>query len=660
MEPSSSNGFGSNTYWNRPTSGSRSHRPSRSLSPHNRESYSISRPVINQPISLPTATVPTSNTSSTSNVDVKVQAQQAQTSTYLQRSPGVSLTSRADTSQRTMRDMQEELDTKDDKAMVKLMKSTLPQFSNEHDWEMAAFELTLVLDRVWPHKEVLDITQYLKTTYPHYDRDMERRADSLIYFALTLSAKKDSFAKIQIMAASHPTAIPCVLQNEGKKLYQMFQSLFTMTSLHTSNLPSMRKQFHDITQTDTETVLAYTSRVDIIVATMAKLGERVSPGAWIHALGNGLRAEYTDTKDGILYSKAEYDTVLSVKSKMASEEAILKDKRASAKRAQISQKAIEDEIAMKVATLPTKITPAIDQAQIQKGKGGKNGGRKGQRDWTAQTSASADQWTTWQQPPSWTTPVYETSWTYPSSKGKGKAPQKNTLWCDIHQAYGHSTDWCFDNPNKSGGPPKQPWGSLKTPEWCDNHQVYGHSTAECRKGQSPPQKGGKGGKGKSKSPNRAWKSENFPANYDQATPVLPAEQKQVSWWDSDEEISSVCMTVTTTDTNLAAFDDNELADTTIEFNDNPDDATASLLDLHFLALIQQQERQQQYQVTPTNALRQEITTHAQYITFAYSLLAPVHQEVISRFQRLIDNTPQNCHLEPTKEPANNNGHPKNE
>ena len=54
MEPSSSNGFGSNTYWNRPTSGSRSHRPSRSLSPHNRESYSISRPVINLALQMST------------------------------------------------------------------------------------------------------------------------------------------------------------------------------------------------------------------------------------------------------------------------------------------------------------------------------------------------------------------------------------------------------------------------------------------------------------------------------------------------------------------------------------------------------------------------------------------------------------------------------
>ncbi len=235
-----------------------------------------------------------------------------------------------------MRDLHAEFGKKDDKAMVKLMKSTLPQFSNEHDWEMAAFELTLVLDRVWPHKQALDISEYLRTTYPHFDKDMGKRADSMIYFALTLSAKKDSFAKLQIMVASHPKAIPCVLPNEGKKLFQMFQAHFTMTIHHTANLPSMRKQFHDITQTDAETVLKYTSRVDIIVATMAKLGEQVPPGAWIYALGNGLRAEYTDTKDGILYSKDGYENVLSVKSKILSEEAILKDKRASTKRALLS------------------------------------------------------------------------------------------------------------------------------------------------------------------------------------------------------------------------------------------------------------------------------------------------------------------------------------
>jgi hypothetical protein len=89
-----------------------------------------------------------------------------------------------------MNQMRADFDVKDEKSMVKLMKSTLPSFSNEHDWEMAAFELTLVLERVWPHKHALVITDYLKTTYSHFDRDMEKRADNLIYFALRYLLKR--------------------------------------------------------------------------------------------------------------------------------------------------------------------------------------------------------------------------------------------------------------------------------------------------------------------------------------------------------------------------------------------------------------------------------------------------------------------------------------
>jgi hypothetical protein len=36
--------------------------------------------------------------------------------------------------------MDEENDGKDEKAIVKLMKCTLPKFSSEADWEMAVFE----------------------------------------------------------------------------------------------------------------------------------------------------------------------------------------------------------------------------------------------------------------------------------------------------------------------------------------------------------------------------------------------------------------------------------------------------------------------------------------------------------------------------------------
>jgi hypothetical protein len=258
MEPSSSNGFGSNTYWNRPTfSRSRSNRPSRSLSPVYRQSQdnvTSKAQALQSSATVNLSSVAKTAPVSTKHEDVKVTADH---SLNLQRSRGVSRHS-PDMSafNNHFKDMEAELDIKDDKAMVKLMKSTLPQFSNEQDWEMAAFELTLVLDRVWPHKQLLDITDYLRTTYSHHNRDIEQRADSMIYFALTLAAKKDSFAKLQIMAASHPDAIPCVRQNEGKKLFQMFQSLFTMTTHHIANLPTMRKQLHDVIQGETEKALA--------------------------------------------------------------------------------------------------------------------------------------------------------------------------------------------------------------------------------------------------------------------------------------------------------------------------------------------------------------------------------------------------------------------
>ncbi len=118
------------------------------------------------------------------------------------------------------------------------------------------------------------------------------------------------------MAANHRDAIPYIPKNEGKKLYQTFQALFTMTNLHQASLPTVRAEFYAITQKENEKVLQYTSRVDITVATLAKLGEKISTGAWIYALGNGLKAEYKECKDGIAYNKPGYDTVLSVNTKL--------------------------------------------------------------------------------------------------------------------------------------------------------------------------------------------------------------------------------------------------------------------------------------------------------------------------------------------------------
>jgi hypothetical protein len=106
-----------------------------------------------------------------------------------------------------------------------------------------------------------------------------------------------------------------------------------------------------------------------------------------------------------------------------------------------------------------KIKPSVDQAHFTKGKNGKQGSPKGQRNWVGQDV----QWPNWQQPTywdqspqqAWVGSPNQANWQSPvQPKGKGKQPSRTKLWCDIHQAYGHSTDWCFDNPNKSGGPPK--------------------------------------------------------------------------------------------------------------------------------------------------------------------------------------------------------------
>ncbi len=150
MEPSTSNGFRSSTYWNKPPSRGRN-KPSRSLSPASRAftDNDLKRPISPLPL-LSGNVAPTVSRVLSLNLSI---------------SHGVSHTPKRDISSHThTKQMHEEFDVKDEKAMVKLMKSTLPSFSNEHDWEMAAFELTLVLDRVWSHKQALNITDYLKTT----------------------------------------------------------------------------------------------------------------------------------------------------------------------------------------------------------------------------------------------------------------------------------------------------------------------------------------------------------------------------------------------------------------------------------------------------------------------------------------------------------------
>jgi len=449
-----SNGFGDQTYWNRPTQGRQRRLPSKyaSLKPKLKEAKVKSQSRSPSPTPSQTPSLAPSHQSSTRTI--------VSPSRFAQQKSSMSV--------------EEENDEKDEKSIVKLMKSTLPKFSNETDWEMAIFELGLVLDRIWPHRDEMDIMEYM-TSFTHRNSssgEMEARADRLIYFALTTSAKKDSYAKMQILASCHKDAVPCVMKNEGKKLFQMFQSLFSMTNLHQASLPTVRAEFYSISQKDKETILAYSSRVDIIVSTMAKLGERVSTGAWIYALGNGLRAEYKESKDGILYGKDGYSTVISVKTKLLSEEAVLTSK-SKQKNATItpnpSATEKDDEIAFASLKIkgkkdkppvtfsipddPKDVKDAALFAKFHKGKGGKGNpkgnGYPGRSSWNSPEPGWDPRYRDWgQSQPS------QSQWTFPP-KGKGKGKDKgkldsSTLWCDIHQKFGHSTDWCFDNPNRTG------------------------------------------------------------------------------------------------------------------------------------------------------------------------------------------------------------------
>ena len=435
--------------------------------------------------------------------------------------------------------------------------------------------------------------------------------------------------------------------NEGKKLYQLFQSQFTMATLHQASLPTVRVEFYAITQSPTETILTYTSRVDIIVSTLAKLGEKVSTGAWIYALGNGLRPEFKESKDGILYSKSGFDTVLSVKTKLLSEEAILISKKKKDKENETSRasQAAADEIAMKLreTKLSTEKTTKTlnEKALMFKGKGHKGGPNgkgpgKGlpwhETDWTPQ-KGKGRQWHEHEWTPPWSHPA-QTAW---NPKGKGHGKQKGheapfdaqKLWCDIHQKFGHSTDWCFENPNRTGGPPPQTSGL-----WCDTCQKYGHTTNTCYANSPRANEKGKGklqhSKGKGKKGNfgdRNWKSPNFPAAYgpDQATPALHEEQTTptISWWD-ENELGSSCFTT-------GNVDDQETDSVLAQQDDELDED----LEFFFLAVTNQIARQKEYLLAPTEAKLEDYNTHERYLLRATEELNIHSERIILAFREQV-------------------------
>jgi hypothetical protein len=213
---------------------------------------------------------------------------------------------------------------------------------------------------------------------------------------------------------------------------------------------------------------------------------------------------------------------------------------------------------------------------------------------------------------------------------QGFDPQ--TLWCDIHQRFGHSTDWCFESPNRTGGPAPNSSGP-----WCETCNRSGHTSNNCFASTIRiPAKGKGKGKRQSNPGERNWKSHNFPANYssDQAGPALHDESSSSSntqtWWE-DHELGSVILdndpfyVPLHADLLLDYIENNA-------YDDDDDEYISEYIDLILFAIITNIERYNTYVFNPTAALLAEIQVHSSYISRAESCLNVHIQRIIRNFK----------------------------
>ncbi len=128
----------------------------------------------------------------------------------------------------------------------------IPLFSDGTEWEEVVFELEVNPEKIWKHQNELDIVEYLHGTSFSCDKKWKNKADKIIYYILVTGAKRDSFAREQIMAARHVDAVPRVERNEGLKLFNMFQTTFMTKTKHQANLPNAQKTFYQMQMKEAE------------------------------------------------------------------------------------------------------------------------------------------------------------------------------------------------------------------------------------------------------------------------------------------------------------------------------------------------------------------------------------------------------------------------
>ncbi len=144
---------------------------------------------------------------------------------------------------------------KDDDKDYKSIK--IPLFSDGSEWEEVVFELEVNLERIWKYQSELDIIDYLNGVKFLCDKKYVDKAEKMIYYMIVTAAKRDSFARKQIMAARDPDAVPRVEQNEGLKLFDMFQTTFMTKTKHQANLPTAQADFYSMKMTAKESAKQY-------------------------------------------------------------------------------------------------------------------------------------------------------------------------------------------------------------------------------------------------------------------------------------------------------------------------------------------------------------------------------------------------------------------
>jgi hypothetical protein len=199
----------------------------------------------------------------------------------------------------------------------------IPVFSDGTEWDSVVFELEVNLEKIWKYKSKMNVVEYLQGETQTCDPKYILMADKLIYYALVTAAKRESFARKQIMASRHIDANPRVERNEGLKLFNLFQSIFSHKSTSQANLPNAQAKFYQMNMNKTESAKNYIARVDEAVSDLAILNEKVSTNSWLFIMAKGLRAEFRKCKDGVLFAEKGFNTIPKLKEMIMKEETIL-------------------------------------------------------------------------------------------------------------------------------------------------------------------------------------------------------------------------------------------------------------------------------------------------------------------------------------------------